>query len=543
MLRGNIDSANTHHITGWAQEDLRPEIPVNLLITNNDVVVIRILANRYRADLKEAGIGDGRHAFDFEFDGALWAHELNVVRVCRESDGAELPGSPMALPASRSFDEAVQESLARALSLCGSDSDLPSKIDFLVDQIDGLLQKYADAQSARTDRNRYRRLLQRWGRMLPHSETLEAVRKPPLRALVIDDQLPKADRDAGSIAILSHVRSLQRLGYEVTIVPAINFHPLAAERVALEATGVNCCCSPYYGSVEEVLRRQAGEFDLIYLHRVSNASKYGELAREHFPKARRIYSVADLHHVRLMRQAATEDRPELVEMSKRVRAAEFTAAAIANAVITHSPSESELLKSRILGASVFTVPWSVDPKPTDVPFSERQGIAFVGSFGHAPNMDAVRWLIEDIMPLVRSRDPSIECFVVGSDMPEQVRRLAANGIVPIGHVPDLAEIFDRVRVTVAPLAYGAGVKGKVIESLRAGVPCVCTPIAAEGLNLPPTLRAHVVEQADAIADSIARLHSDETENDICRRAGLEFIRTEFSESRLDALMRQAAGLV
>jgi glycosyltransferase involved in cell wall biosynthesis len=468
-----------------------------------------------------------------------------VIRVIRESDGSDIPGSPLTLRASQSFDDGVEESLARALDQCGGKDELPRKIDFLVDQIDRLLQQNADTESLRADRDRYRRLLQRWKSQPLRGETPGGVDVAPasfLRALVIDDRLPRSDRDAGSNAVLSHIRSLQRLGYQVTIAPAVDFNPASADRAAIEAIGVSCCCSPYYGSVEEVLRRQAGEFDLVYMHRVSNASKYGELVTSHFPKARRIYSVADLYHVRLFRQAAAEDRPELIPIGKRLRLAEFTAAAFSSAVITHSKTETDLLKSHVTGASVFTVPWSVKPQPTKVPFSRRKGLAFIGGFAHAPNQDAVRWLIKDIMPLVRSRDPSIQCYLVGSDMPEQFRRLEADGIVPIGHVEDLTEIFDRVRLTVAPLAYGAGLKGKVIESLSAGIPCVCTTVAAEGFDLPVPLRACVADDPDAIVASILRLHGKKAENERCRRAGLEFVAAEFSESRLDALLSEAVGL-
>jgi glycosyltransferase involved in cell wall biosynthesis len=516
-----------------------------LLITINDVFIGRLLSNRYRSDLKEAGIGSGRYAFDFEFPIPLAAYETNVVRVVRETNGAELPGSPVTLKASRSFDGDVEKSLALAIAQSGPKQDLSRKIDFLVDQIDKLLQQNSDAESLRGDRERYRRLLQRWSRRLPEDEASTTIKSAPallLRALVIDDCLPKLDRDAGSNAIFSHIRSLQRLGYQVTIAPAVAFSPPAADRAAIEAIGVTCCCSPYYGSVEEILRRQAGEFDLIYMHRISNASKYGELVASHFPKARRIYSVADLYHVRLLRQAAAEDRPELIALGNRLRLAELTATAFSNAVITHSSHEAQLLKSHVKGASIFTIPWSVKPHPTKVPFSARKGVAFIGSYGHAPNLDAARWLIKDIMPKVRSRDPSIQCYLVGSEMPVELRGAENDGIVPIGHVANLAEIFDKVRMTVAPLAYGAGLKGKVIESLSAGIPCVCTNIAAEGFEFPAALRSCVANDPEEIAASIVRLHSDEVENERCSQLGLELVAAEFSETRLDALMREAVGL-
>jgi glycosyltransferase involved in cell wall biosynthesis len=541
-LTGSIDRCNSLRVSGWVRDSLQPDEALSLLVTKDNQLLGRLLANGYREDLQKAGIGDGRFAFDLNFAQPLTPTETHIIHVISEADGSEIPGSPVTLRASQSFDVEVQKSLEQALDQCGTEEDIPTKIAFLAGQIDKLLQRRADSESGRDDRERYRHLLQRW-KSQPLRDEIAASDAAPgsaLRALVIDDRLPKTDRDAGSVAILSHIRSLQRLGYRVSIAPATDFNPATADRLAIEALDISCCCEPYYGSVEEVLRRQAGEFDLVYLYRVSNAAKYGELVFNHFPRARRIYSVADLHHIRLLRQSEVEDRPELRALSKRIQLAEFAAAAFSNAVITHSKDETDLLKSRLPGAVVFTVPWSVKLQPTKVPFSERAGLAFIGGFSHAPNQDAAWWLIQEIMPLVRSRDPEIQCFLVGSDMPEQLKGLERDGIVSVGYVKDLAEIFDRVRLTVAPLAYGAGLKGKVIDSLSAGIPCVCTNIAAEGLNLPDPLRACIADDAAGFAASIVRLHSSELENEQSSRAGLEFIDAHFSDTCIDDLMREIA---
>jgi O-antigen biosynthesis protein len=116
---------------------------------------------------------------------------------------------------------------------------------------------------------------------------------------------------------------------------------------------------------------------------------------------------------------------------------------------------------------------------------ERQGIALIAGYQHPPNVDAALWLVREILPLVWQHDPAIGCLLVGSRMPEELRQLSRKGVIPLGQ--GLDGIFDRVRLTVAPLRYGAGIKGKVIDSLAAGVPCIGTPIAAEGLDLPPLL--------------------------------------------------------
>jgi glycosyltransferase involved in cell wall biosynthesis len=147
------------------------------------------------------------------------------------------------------------------------------------------------------------------------------------------------------------------------------------------------------------------------------------------------------------------------------------------------------------------------------------------------------------MPLVQDRDPTIKCLLVGSEMPENIRNLCDDRVVAAGHVTDLADVFDQVRLTVAPLAYGAGIKGKVLESLAAGVPCICTPIAAEGLDLPQTLKACIADNATALADAVAHFHGNEAASEECARAGLDYIAAEFSDDRLDALLRQAIGRI
>jgi glycosyltransferase involved in cell wall biosynthesis len=546
MLRGNLDLVNLRQAAGWAQDDSQPDVPISLLVIDNDKLVGRILANRYRQDLENAGIGTGRHGFEFQFPKSLTPFEKHVVKVCRETDGQELAQSPVVIEPSQIFDQAARDSLSDIIRRAGSEQDIAAKIDFLAHELDALLQQFADLDSKRFERGQYRQLLQRWRRSPREAVSADSpgADAPPHavhRALVIDDRIPKRDRDAGSLAILSHMQSLQRLGFEVVFAAATEFAASEADCAGLTELGMTCCGAPYYGSIEEVLRRQAGEFDVIYMHRVANASKYGELARAHNPKARRIYSVADLHHLRYARQASAEDRPELVARSNWLRFMETVAAVSADAVITHSTDEAQALAKQIPSGKIHTVRWSVPLRPTMRPFAERSGIAFIGGYSHEPNLDAARWLIDEIMPAVRKRKPDIECFLVGSGLPEHIRRLCGNGVTAVGYVKDLAEIFDKVRLTIAPLNFGAGVKGKVIESLAAGVPCVCTPVAAEGLEFPQALQACVADGAKGLASLVCDLHEVAAANEACGRAGLDYVGETFSDARLDAGMRAVLG--
>jgi glycosyltransferase involved in cell wall biosynthesis len=550
--RGQLDQATRERIAGWAQDAGAPETPVALQVLDNGVPIMRVLANLARTDLAEAGIGSGRYGFDIIIPGGLSPLARHVLHVRREADGAELPGSPAVIEAAGGFDAGLRRAIANAVTAIGPDDDRDDALRFILEQADRLLQQRADAESRRIQRLAHRRLTGNWGRPAPDAPLAA---EPGLRALVIDERVPRTGRDAGSQALLSHMRALQRLRYAVSFVAADEIASDGADLAALTASGVTCCAAPFYASVEDVLRRQAACFDLVYLHRAGIATRYLGLARRYMPRARILYSVADLHHVRLERQAAVEERPELLAASRRMRPEECMAAWLADGVITHSADEAELLRRAVPEARVYRVPWEVPgaeelvehraaagataKRAVSVPFAARRGLVFVGGYAHAPNVDAARWLVEAVMPLVWRADPDIVCLLVGSAMPDAVRRLARPGVVPLGEVADLGSVFNRVRLSVAPLRYGAGVKGKVLDSLAAGVPCVMTPVAAEGLGLPAGLRALVGEDAARLAALIRRLHRSEAAHLKAVRAGRVLIRKNHT-ARVVTVALQAA---
>ena len=128
---------------------------------------------------------------------------------------------------------------------------------------------------------------------------------------------------------------------------------------------------------------------------------------------------------------------------------------------------------------------------------------------------------------------------VGSDVPDELRNVTAKGVTLVGHVDDLSTIFDRVRLTVAPLSYGAGIKGKILDSLAAGIPCVHTTLAAEGMNLPQELEPCRADNAHRIASAVSDLHADPELYEKCRKAGLKYVMEELSEEKIDLAMRRA----
>ena len=160
-----------------------------------------------------------------------------------------------------------------------------------------------------------------------------------------------------------------------------------------------------------------------------------------------------------------------------------------------------------------------------------------------PNVDAARWLVSEIMPLVWRKAPEIQCLIVGSDLSDELRReLARPGVDVLGRVDHLAAVFERIRLTVAPLRFGAGLKDKVLRSMAAGLPCVGTAEAFRGMHALPAAITNMCqrETASELAAAIVRMHRDENANADCAEVGLSYVGEVYNVSRIDNLMRDIA---
>lgn len=507
MLRGRLDIATRTRISGWAQDERLPHQPIALLIIDNETLLDRVVANRHRPDLEAGGIGDGRHGFDVRLEGGLPGLGQHVIRVVRERDGAELAASPALIAPAGAFDAHEASLLQSLLDGLAGTTAIDGAIVSLSAQIERLAARRGDAAPA----------------------SPRALK----RALVIDTTMPALGRDAGSNAILSHVESLLRLGYAVSFAAADGSAPPTRP-------GIDWRSRPVDRSVEEVLTREAGRFDLVYLHRLDAAASYMPLVRLHHPRARVIYSVADLHHVRLARRGYSEREPDMIARARKVRDTELAVAGAADVVLTHSHAEAALLRRSLADERVIVAPWAVtSAKPRRaVPAAT---IGFIGNFGHAPNLAAAHRLVFDIMPRLRDAMPGIACLIAGQAMPPAMRRWAAPDVELLGAVADLAGFFARLTLTVAPMRYGAGIKGKLLDSLAAGVPCVATPIAIEGLHWPDALARCVAGDDMEIVAAIVSLCGDRAAYRRAVTAGRAMIARDWSVHEVDAALTAAIG--
>ena len=178
----------------------------------------------------------------------------------------------------------------------------------------------------------------------------------------------------------------------------------------------------------------------------------------------------------------------------------------ADLTLVVSPFEKGILEKECPGIDVRILSTIYPLEERDVPgFDGRRDIVFIGGFQHLPNADAVLYFAREIFPLVRDRLPDAVFQVIGPDAPPEILALASPSIQILGHVPDVRPLFDRARVSVAPLRFGAGVKGKVNQSMALGVPTVVTSIAAEGMYLVHENNAMIAEDPERFADAVVRL--------------------------------------
>ena len=360
-VRGHLDGADRQRVRGWAVDDASPDTPVTLIITAGDVVLGRVMANAFRLDLREAGLAEGRCSFDFDISGLISPLEDNLVAVRSERNGEHLQGSPVLVQRSGAFEE-VKTAFSEVSRAFDTDEELEARLAFLAAQTDALLgiADFRRAGHAEREARRKRRWLQ------PDAPDEPSI-KEKKQALVIDARMPQASRDAGSGAIMSHMLSLQRLGFAVSFAP-MSLEPPSA---ILERHGIATLTRPWYATVEEVLARNANAYALVYLHRADVAAVYGALVRKHQGRCRILYNVADLGSLRLERQAVALEVPEFAASGRNEASKEMIGCFFADAIITHSTVEAAILAKRHPDRPVQVVPFAMPAASVDRPFASN----------------------------------------------------------------------------------------------------------------------------------------------------------------------------
>lgn len=357
--------------------------------------------------------------------------------------------------------------------------------------------------------------------------TLERDRGVERRILVIDATTPRPDHDAGSLLKYYHLRLLQSLGYQVTFVPDNLLHDGEYTR-DLQRLGVECVYEPHCLSIRHLLTARAKDFQLAMLCRPYVAIRYMDILRRLSPSTRIIYDTVDLHYLREQRQAEVEKDPLMSERAERTRRDELRLISQADAAIVVSPVEKELLAREVARANVHVVQLVIPEEPQGPGFEERRDILFIGGYQHTPNAEAVLYFCREILPALRARIPEMRFLVLGSRPTPEIQALANDHIQVLGFQKDISPYFNACRLMVAPLRFGAGIKGKLGTSFSFGLPVVATSIAAEGMYLQHGREVLIGDTPQEFADAVLRLYGDPALWASMSQAGRQLVRERFS---------------
>jgi GT2 family glycosyltransferase len=338
---------------------------------------------------------------------------------------------------------------------------------------------------------------------------MEKERDKVLRILIIDAHMVTPDMDSGSLRMFNLIKILLTLNCKVTFL-AEDLWYLEKYVQKLQSMGVEVLYAPFVKSVDAHLKDCGRHYDVIILSRADVADNHIDAAKAHARKdARIIFDTVDLHFLREQRQAELENAPGLKKRAMWRKDQELTLMKKAHATFVVSPLEKEMLSAIDSSLNLHVLSNIHETGACNNAFSQRQGLLFIGAFDHAPNGDAVTYFIRSIFPRIISRLKGVKLFVIGSNPNKRIWQLASDNVEVVGYAEDLKPYLDNCRVAVAPLRYGAGVKGKINTYLNAGLPVVATSLAVEGMYLKDEINALITDDPEAFAEQVIRLYSDE----------------------------------
>lgn len=383
------------------------------------------------------------------------------------------------------------------------------------------------------------RFMEKWKDVLekehfPNAENVFVARdrnrhKPVL--LMVDHYVPQYDKDAGSRTVFQYLKMFVDKGYNVKFI-GDNFYRHEPYTTTLQQMGIEVLYGPYYAQHWKEWIKENGDYvQYAFLNRPHISVNYIDFVREN-TKAEIIYYGHDLHFLREMRKYdLTHDKQALID-SNDWKEKEFSLMRKADVVYYPSNIETDEInkidaniRAKAIVAYIFE---NVEAKPYH--FDKRKDLMFVGGFTHTPNVDAVIWFGEEVMPKIIKEIPDIKWYIMGSNPPQKVVEMANNNIIVKGFVSDeeLEKYYYQCRMSIVPLRYGAGIKGKVVEAMRYGIPVVTTSVGAEGITGAEDILC-IADDADALArEIITNYNNKECLKQISAKS-YEYIKNNFSQ--------------
>lgn len=342
---------------------------------------------------------------------------------------------------------------------------------------------------------------------------------------IITYTTPMPDKHSGFLRTFNMLKILNNNGYKITLLPD-DMKRITPYTERLQDMGIEVL---YDNNPLDYFKRNGRYFNTVMLVRPQVGYKYLKSVKRYFKNSRLIYDTVDIHFLREQRRAEIEKSPETMAEAKRLKDIELAIAKESDLVITVTEDDKDaLLKELKRDIEVAVIPNIHEVEPLENPFKDRRDILFIGGFLHKPNIDAVIWFVKDIFPIIKRELPQVRFYVIGSNPPPEIFDLQGTDVIVTGYVQDVGPYFKNCRLSVAPLRYGAGIKGKITQSLSLGLPVVTTPIGIEGMKGAEGKGCLVADTPHEFAKAVVKLYSDEILWTSLRDDGIMFVKENFS---------------
>jgi glycosyltransferase involved in cell wall biosynthesis len=286
---------------------------------------------------------------------------------------------------------------------------------------------------------------------------------------------------------------------------------------------------------------KAEPLDAILFEFYFAAESYLDAARFWQPNARLLIDSVDVHFNRLLAKARLTHAIKDYTTARRMKRRELAAYKKADVVIAVSEEDRSILHREVGNLPVEVIP-NIHAIP---PLAEGKAnvcnsLLFIGNFHHDPNVDAMLYFCKEVLPLIKRDVPDVRLTIVGDSAPKEVRELAGESIRVLGFVPDINSLLQANDISIAPLRYGGGMKGKIGEAMAHGLPVVTTSVGTEGFGLTPGRNVLVGDSAEGFANAVVQLIRDRGLYQSLRSAAWTFVNERYSVS---AVSRRIRGLV
>lgn len=337
--------------------------------------------------------------------------------------------------------------------------------------------------------------------------------------LIIDDKLPEFDKDSGSRRLHLIIEILLKNKVNVFLLADFKEYKFKEEYVGYyKKLGVTVY-EPSLNLNHKLITKNdfiaaiANEIDLVWLHRPLIFKKYFDVIKKYNSKVKIVFDMVDFHYIRMKREADLRNDKKILAEANKFLDIEIENCKKADQIIVISETDKTNLLPFYKEASKMIVIGNIHDviknNPNSLRFNERKDLLFVGSFEHLPNIDALFYLKNEIMPLVWRTNPEIKVVVIGSKPTPEVLNLNDANFNVLGYVSDLSAYFNTARLFVAPLRYGAGIKGKIGQSMEFKLPLITTEVGAEGFDFGSLKTSMVASTAEDFAQKINVLYNDE----------------------------------